>query len=1017
MNLIMGRRQTKRQEPQCGPLHHQQQQQQQSQNKHTPPPPPPPPPPPCADDSWELQYCKWWGWNWVKKDRSEMNKYAAPSPCEGPTRDNLPPVRCPAMPIKRVDKNNNRFKDFCNCLFSPNRKTAESLQRLYSTPSNSLIYESLCCGNQERGLDSYTCMELRNRSNKNTPNKRSKDKICKCPQEQEKKEKRKKHCTCKDSISSLSNGCNCKEKEPPKKGCNCKESKVNAMRACNFKDSNSELPPQMCCNCKDSNNNLIKKCCECNETNCPKKCCCGCMEPSNVARKCCGCPPNPSNAVNCCGCPKKSEEEDTITYDCPCQTKPETKCSPCQTVKTNMCECLKIPEKCTCCCHCNCFETKPIKQPKCRRYEADEEDEEFTCAICKARENKSLYSFEEEPKRVEKKENPDLRESISQQSARKIGMFSYYIPRYNQILTKNQEIMVKQDIQSSWNHPKLLLPPEEKRKFHEEHTSFAFTRENCQHCKWTQTIDHSRPACTPDCPCTWCKPSPIQCINCPWTKVDFPFKHSSAQTINPTNYHPPVPFDNKPFAPNRFAPNRFAPNLPCPYCSFNSSMCTRADKEEAEEPDALEEQLPYDLPPIEKTTPEQSKKVSIGSKAPRNPSREAVQRRSTGSNPREIEPDFTRQSVDQPAPPPEPSPQIPPDFSTRSIAPAPPPSVLPLSVPPPSAPPLSVPQLQKRTLPTSDSIIDFARIRHRPFTKSRVLPRPQAPVNKYHRIKNSPSDILSKYYDISLNDSDLRTDYTEYTDYVNDIESKIVKKLKSRLLLDVFSSVLESVKKEIVSVDEESLSSDSTETDRNQRKRTTMKAINKLLRETNDRKVTTGPKQKKRRGSPVKIHPEKKFKHIDANNTDSSEEESAVDNLYEKIDKITKESRSNVAKLQEAVNSLSRSKEVAHHGRKNRQLVNKLYEIVQFDEDAVQHIDLSKQAERERAKRSGNLFENNGLSENWSGTSFDNDKPDYIHAKPTTSSYPYDKDSTRRYEKNSKLKSKSKIPVKKRRPN
>lgn len=28
---------------------------------------PVPPAPPGANDLWELQFCRWWGWNWVRK--------------------------------------------------------------------------------------------------------------------------------------------------------------------------------------------------------------------------------------------------------------------------------------------------------------------------------------------------------------------------------------------------------------------------------------------------------------------------------------------------------------------------------------------------------------------------------------------------------------------------------------------------------------------------------------------------------------------------------------------------------------------------------------------------------------------------------------------------------------------------------------------------------------------------------------------------------------------------------------
>lgn len=26
-----------------------------------------PPPPPGEKNNWELQFCRWWGWNWVQK--------------------------------------------------------------------------------------------------------------------------------------------------------------------------------------------------------------------------------------------------------------------------------------------------------------------------------------------------------------------------------------------------------------------------------------------------------------------------------------------------------------------------------------------------------------------------------------------------------------------------------------------------------------------------------------------------------------------------------------------------------------------------------------------------------------------------------------------------------------------------------------------------------------------------------------------------------------------------------------
>lgn len=37
----------------------------------------PPPVPPPKDDLWDLQFCRWWGWNWVRKREEMLNQKRA----------------------------------------------------------------------------------------------------------------------------------------------------------------------------------------------------------------------------------------------------------------------------------------------------------------------------------------------------------------------------------------------------------------------------------------------------------------------------------------------------------------------------------------------------------------------------------------------------------------------------------------------------------------------------------------------------------------------------------------------------------------------------------------------------------------------------------------------------------------------------------------------------------------------------------------------------------------------------
>ncbi|CAH1990431.1 unnamed protein product [Acanthoscelides obtectus] len=133
-----------------------------------------PPPPPPGEELWELQFCRWWGWNWVKK-KDELGVAAAmragprvsieeePQPGMrqseehgGNMRKRCSPTMCNnerqmmitnRSPYERkVQK--KHIKQLCNCLcFKKKPQGTPSIQNMYSTPSNSVIlHETYTCG-------------------------------------------------------------------------------------------------------------------------------------------------------------------------------------------------------------------------------------------------------------------------------------------------------------------------------------------------------------------------------------------------------------------------------------------------------------------------------------------------------------------------------------------------------------------------------------------------------------------------------------------------------------------------------------------------------------------------------------------------------------------------------------------------------------------------------------------------------------------------------------------------------
>ncbi|VEN60130.1 unnamed protein product [Callosobruchus maculatus] len=183
----------------------------------------PPPPPPPGEELWELQFCRWWGWNWVKKrddlggpggrpslENERQNRRQVqqqqyrcnedprvmerrPPYNGGNMGARCSPTRCnndrqmmmnSRPPYGRVERRveKKHIKQLCNCLcFKKKPQGISSLQNMYSTPSNSVVmHETYTCG-VVHNQDSVARLEVeRNISRKG----RRETCRCKCSQAQ-----------------------------------------------------------------------------------------------------------------------------------------------------------------------------------------------------------------------------------------------------------------------------------------------------------------------------------------------------------------------------------------------------------------------------------------------------------------------------------------------------------------------------------------------------------------------------------------------------------------------------------------------------------------------------------------------------------------------------------------------------------------------------------------------------------------------------------------------------------------
>ncbi|KAF5280859.1 hypothetical protein FQR65_LT03008 [Abscondita terminalis] len=95
----------------------------------------PPQPYPPQDDLWDLQFCRWWGWNWVRKRDEIVSRQNKPW---GKRKQAEPYVGKP----KRRNPKHDDFFSWCGKLFKGRQKDCplkiqekEQLQEMYDTPS------------------------------------------------------------------------------------------------------------------------------------------------------------------------------------------------------------------------------------------------------------------------------------------------------------------------------------------------------------------------------------------------------------------------------------------------------------------------------------------------------------------------------------------------------------------------------------------------------------------------------------------------------------------------------------------------------------------------------------------------------------------------------------------------------------------------------------------------------------------------------------------------------------------
>lgn len=122
----------------------------------------PPYPYPPQDDLWDLQFCRWWGWNWIRK-RDEIVNNQKKSYCT--RRRGKSPKK---FPKKHKNPKQDDFFSWCNKLFKGRQKecplkTEEKrhLQDMYDTPS--LVTISKCC---QPSLPNWDCKSVNLQKNK-----------------------------------------------------------------------------------------------------------------------------------------------------------------------------------------------------------------------------------------------------------------------------------------------------------------------------------------------------------------------------------------------------------------------------------------------------------------------------------------------------------------------------------------------------------------------------------------------------------------------------------------------------------------------------------------------------------------------------------------------------------------------------------------------------------------------------------------------------------------------------------
>ncbi|KAF7280050.1 hypothetical protein GWI33_006480 [Rhynchophorus ferrugineus] len=125
----------------------------------------PPPPPDGRPDRWDLQFCRFWGWNWVLRSEGNEDKVEQLAMTNAlkrkksrgrhkAKRNNSAEDIVGSGPLQPLPTK-QQLRELCKCIFKPQRKYLPScVKDGFQTPSqNTVQWKTKCCAKKESKID------------------------------------------------------------------------------------------------------------------------------------------------------------------------------------------------------------------------------------------------------------------------------------------------------------------------------------------------------------------------------------------------------------------------------------------------------------------------------------------------------------------------------------------------------------------------------------------------------------------------------------------------------------------------------------------------------------------------------------------------------------------------------------------------------------------------------------------------------------------------------------------------